>query len=148
MPKKMNPIHLLLAVLLSTCAGVSKDFPVADFGAKGDGKADDGPAIRKTVAAAVAAGAGSRVVFEKMTYRLDWCQTAPYQISVVGATNIAIEGNGAVLVSHPRQPYRSPFRALHPGVFRERVDCFRQQIVGQLFSLRHRRGAVAYSHRE
>ncbi len=91
-----------MAFLLTASAGFAVDFPVADFGATGDGKTDDGPAIQKAVDAAVAAGAGSRVVFEPKTYRLDWRRTAPYQIALVGATNIAIEGNGAVLVSHPR----------------------------------------------
>lgn len=98
----MKPIHMLFAVLLSTCAGYSKDFPVAGYGAKGDGKTDDGPAIRKALAAAAAAGAGSRVVFEKKTYRLAWCKTSPYQMSLDGAKDIAIEGNGAVLINHPR----------------------------------------------
>ena len=96
------PGRLIALFLLACSTGFSADFKVSDFGATGDGKTDDGPAIQKAVDAAVAAGAGSRVVFEKKTYRLDWRKTAPYQISLAGATNIAIEGNGAVLVSHPR----------------------------------------------
>ncbi len=91
-----------MAVLLTASFGFAKDFPVADFGACGDGKIDDGPAIRKAVEAAVTAGAGSRVVFEKKTYRLDWCKTAQYQIVLDGVNNIAIEGNGALLVNHPQ----------------------------------------------
>jgi len=92
----------ILIVLLTVTVASAKDFPVAEFGVRGDGKTDDGAAIQKAVDAAVAAGEGSRVVFEKKTYRLDWRKNAPYQISLVGVKNIAIEGNGAILVSHPR----------------------------------------------
>lgn len=98
----MKKLLTFFALLLTLGTAIAKDFSVHDFGAVGDGKTDDGPAIRKAVAAAVAEGAGSRVVFGKKEYRLDWCETANYQISLEGAENIAIEGNGAVLVNHPR----------------------------------------------
>ncbi len=92
-----------ICFLLTANIGLAADFLVADSGATGDGKTDDGPAIRKAVAAAVSAGEGSRVVFEKKTYRLDWSKSELYQISIVGAKNLVFEGNGAVLVNHPRK---------------------------------------------
>ena len=98
----MNISKWIMAILLTASPGLAMDFRVGDFAATGDGKTDDGAAIQKAVDAAVAAGPGSRVAFEKKTYRLDWRKNAPYQISLVGVTNIAIEGNGATLVSHPR----------------------------------------------
>lgn len=98
----LEPLLSTVILVLTAIAGLSVDFPVANFGATGDGKTDDGPAIQKAVDAAVAAGPGSRVVFGRKTYRLDWRKSAPYQISLAGAKNIAIEGNGATLVSHPR----------------------------------------------
>jgi polygalacturonase len=58
----LSPVIVLLALI----TGHAADFPVAGFGATGDGKTDDGPAIRKAVEAAMVAGAGSRVVFEKI----------------------------------------------------------------------------------
>lgn len=98
----MNKSLTLLSALLIGSAGYAKDFPVAAFGATGDGKSDDGAAIQKAVDAAVVAGPGSRVIFENKTYRLDWRKSVPYQISLLNATNIALEGNSAVLVSHPQ----------------------------------------------
>ena len=75
---------------------------VADFGAVGDGETDDGPAIRSAVAAAVAAGPGSRVIFEDKSYRLDHFPTASYHFDLRSVSDIYFEGNGALLITHPR----------------------------------------------
>jgi len=77
-------------------------FRIADYGAKGDGKADDGPAIREAIAAAVACGRPAAVVFKRRTYRVApypdrWCALA-----LLDASNIRLEGNGASLLFHPR----------------------------------------------
>jgi polygalacturonase len=61
----MKQSRMLLATLLAAGTAFATDFPVADFGATGYGKTDDGAAIQKSMDAAVAAGGGSRVIFEK-----------------------------------------------------------------------------------
>ncbi|MBT3374428.1 MAG: right-handed parallel beta-helix repeat-containing protein [Lentisphaerae bacterium] len=77
-----------------------REFPVADFGAKGDGTTDDGPAIRKAVAAAVAAAPGTKVVFESRRYRLGRAKV-DYHIALKGVKGLTIEGNGAELINNP-----------------------------------------------
>ncbi len=77
-------------------------FKVADFGATGDGVTDDGPAIRRAVAAAIAAGPGARVVFEDKAYRLDHKPSSPYHINLEDVADIHLEGNGALLINNPR----------------------------------------------
>jgi hypothetical protein len=94
----------LRAVALLACLGVgdlvASQFHVGDYGAKGDGQNDDGPAIRQAIAAAVEAGPGSKVIFEPKRYRL---ARAPvdYHIVLTGANGLTIEGNGAELISTP-----------------------------------------------
>lgn len=55
-------------------ASAWKTFSVRDFGAKGDGRTDDGPAVRRAVDAAIDAAIASasfaRVVFPSGTYRI------------------------------------------------------------------------------
>jgi len=88
-----------LSILIS-CTKSNKNFNVSDYGAIGDGLTDDGPAIRKTIEAAVFNGLGSRVIFEKKSYRLGKFEN-PYQIVLKGVSGITIDGNGAEIINNP-----------------------------------------------
>jgi hypothetical protein len=77
------------------------DFAVRDYGAKGDGVSDDGPALRKALTALIASGRSAKLIFEKKAYRLDKRSDDGYNINLTGVKNIKIEGNGATLILHP-----------------------------------------------
>lgn len=79
---------------------VAESFAVADFGAAGDGKTDDAPAVRKALAAAIQAGPGSKLVFERKTYRFDR-QPGGAILSLENADGITLEGNGAEIIGSP-----------------------------------------------
>ena len=91
---------IIIGLLLGMPAAHAKDFHVNDYGAKGDGKSDDGPAIRKAVAAAVKAAPGAKVVFEKKRYRLAKARV-DYHIVLKGVQGLTVEGNGAELINNP-----------------------------------------------
>jgi len=75
---------------------------VAEAGAVGDGKTDDGPAIREAIARAVAHNGPSTVCFDAKTYRIGpwngrWCA-----LPMVNARDVTLDGGGALLVVHPK----------------------------------------------
>ena len=76
-------------------------FKVSIFGAVGDGVHDDGPAIRKAIAAAIEAGPGSLVRLESKTYRLKEHPRSDTQFELANVKGITIEGNGARLINTP-----------------------------------------------
>ena len=98
----MNAACLLLVLLLLAASTWAADFPVADFGAVGDGLTDDGPAFRAAFAAACAAKEPSRVLCEARTYRLGEYTGDFYTFVLEGAKDITFEGGGATLLFHPR----------------------------------------------
>jgi len=73
---------------------------VADFEAVGDGVHDDGPAVQRAVATAIESGQGSKVVFEKKSYRLAR-HPGSAQIALEGVTGLTLEGNGAEIIGNP-----------------------------------------------
>lgn len=74
------------------------DIRVADFGALGNGKHDDGPALVAAFQAAKDDGVESRVVLEKKIYRLGDDPTAWHCLSLIDHENLIIDGNGATLI--------------------------------------------------
>ena len=96
-------ITLVLALLVSTLLNAA-EFKVSDYGALGDGQADDAPAVRKALAAAIEAGPGSTVVFEKKSYRFAR-QPGGAILDLDGVTGITIEGNGAEIIGNPWNPF-------------------------------------------
>lgn len=75
-------------------------FVVAEFGATGDGKTDDAPAVRRALAAAIQAGSGSKLVFERKTYRFAR-QPGGAILEIENAAGITLEGNGAEIIGSP-----------------------------------------------
>jgi len=83
----MRRAHLVLLIVLAALANLRAQparFPVADYGAKGDGKTVDTAAINKAIQAAKAAGGGT-VVFHAGTYI---------------AGSIHLESHVALLIDH------------------------------------------------
>ncbi len=79
-----------------------KNLAVTHFGAAGDGRADDRDAIQRALSAAVAAGPGSRVVFEPgRVYRLGPRDEAYGALLLEGARGVTLCGQGATLLAHP-----------------------------------------------
>ena len=68
------------------------------YGAVGDGVADDGPALRRALAAARAAGPGRTLRLGGGRYRVGGEPGAGYALSVSGATRLSVVGDQATIV--------------------------------------------------
>ncbi len=79
-------------------APTGRDFWVHDFGAVGNGVADDGPAVRAAIARASGLSSGARVRFRPGTYRLGPPPEGSYALAVARARGLTIEGHEATLV--------------------------------------------------
>ncbi len=78
-----------------------KIFDVTKFGAAGDGIQDDGPAIRRAIAAAVGAGSGATVILKEKAYRIGNYSTSHAQFHLEDVHDLTIEGKGARLLNSP-----------------------------------------------
>ncbi|MDR3708406.1 MAG: right-handed parallel beta-helix repeat-containing protein [Capsulimonadaceae bacterium] len=102
---QLSPI-LLLVVLASIASGLASGaqvpaaqvFSVDTYGAKGDGQSDDGPAIRKAVADAVALGKPATVVLSaSKSYYLAYDAETPF-LKIDSAQDVVIDGQGATML--------------------------------------------------
>ncbi len=100
-------LHAAIAIAsLLALSGASADFCVQDFGAKGDGFTDDGPAVQRTVAAAVSARKPSRIVFAPgKTYRLLTPRSVKMHdarlLELQNVNDLTIDGGGSLFLLHP-----------------------------------------------
>jgi len=76
-------------------------YNVHDFGAKGDGEADDGPAINHAIAVAINAGPGTTVLIPAGRYRLEAPNGYGEHLSIHRAQGLTIRGEpGTVLLAN------------------------------------------------
>lgn len=98
-----------LAWAAAALCGVSSQtdaasFAVADYGAVADSEQDAGPAVRAALKAAVAAGPGSEVVFDRGAYRIAPTEGDSYCIRLQEADGITVRGTGPeteILLTRP-----------------------------------------------
>ncbi len=91
----------LVVGFLSQAAGATA-IHIRDHGAVGDGKTDDGPAVRRALATAIQGGPGAKLVFDQRTYRFGPYRGGSSQIELTDVNGLTIEGNGANLLLHPQ----------------------------------------------
>lgn len=77
----------------------SKVFRVEDFGAKGDGLSDDGPAIRAAISEACLVD-GAEVEFDDKLYYFGSTDKA-FHLEIINKRNVSIVGNGASFLLDP-----------------------------------------------
>lgn len=100
--RKRAVLLVMSVACLAWVAGAQPlSFHVSHFGAVGDGVQDDGPAVRRAIAAAIQAGPGSCVQFDPKTYRLKTHMSRDYQFELVNVKGITIDGHGAQLLNTP-----------------------------------------------
>lgn len=101
---------IIVGALVPACwsgVALAADHDVRREGAIGDGKADDRPAIQRSIDAAIADGNGAKVLIPPGNYRLgDGTTGGPGQLQIVGARGLAIVGSpGTSLISGSPQQH-------------------------------------------
>ncbi|QHI69145.1 hypothetical protein [Tichowtungia aerotolerans] len=90
---------------------IQRPVSVHDFGAVGDGVTDDIEAVVNAVKSVRADGPGAILTFEaEKTYKLGLRENSIFQIDLLGASHLTINGNGSTLLNTPRQ---ASFRLKH-----------------------------------
>ena len=92
----------LIFLLMASATAYARDFHVKDFGAKGDGKTDDGPAILRMVEAARARkGKPVRLVFPKKKVIYAATGKDRYLFALQHTKNLTIDGGGSTFLLDP-----------------------------------------------
>ena len=84
----------LLLLCLGGAARAGSTFNVMNYGAAGNGTADDTVAVQNTINAAIAAGSGNTVYLPAGTYLIAGGPQQNTQITITGSTNLTFEGAG------------------------------------------------------
>ena len=96
---------------------------VEDFGAVGDGKTDDGPALRKLFEHASALGSPATIMFRKdASYYLGKEEHAIGSMFLNRASHIIVEGNNAQLIIDPHRRAFEVYRSEDITIRNFRID--------------------------